>query len=632
MTARIELPDKFAGRKGVRVRQSTGITASSSRDGFICANDSPLTHAEMDENFNSTWPIGSIYINVSSSENPKKLIGFGTWESFGRRQIMVGVNNSPAGVEPAENSPAGEGVRFRNQRARLATSQGERDTMFSKQIEKMSIFRNVAFIKFHTPHKFCVGQKLTIAGIEEHRVNSSHTTSQANVDTLSRNNWIGRDRFANSDNNELAPNLNRGDCEIIGLGRRFSFGQDSSLGVYNDVELNQSYANDDYCVTILFGLEKNNIRNNLLNIDLPGSGGRGVDDLIEYLENQAVEEGEPNVAPVHLHKITAVLTRATATLFGTLYGGPYRSHGQPFIDILRSSPTGFNQPVIAGADAMFNRVNSPGNAIRYQDYLNSWYYPGGGVLGRAETHYGGSPTRFSPSMSYPNFTVGEGGKDSIYLREYQLPRHEHSINWEICKIRKVPTEGIMFPLPAGQNHGDGKRRKTRNGWGYNSGAIIPRPVGISQLRKNAYNPGNQTGRHITNGYTNSDGAPSVNFDTHRKLDRRGNRLVLVNTSLNLGPYGAGEDLLKYGHLYEGHTFDGAYPIEHEVRSSRRHFDERIETYKNSLGQRVFHDEPGGTQSADGSGDRTFGPTSYPMGLPHSNLMPFITAYFWRRIA
>jgi hypothetical protein len=40
----------------------------------------------------SAYPIGSIYINASSSSNPNVLLGFGTWEAFGAGRVMVGFN------------------------------------------------------------------------------------------------------------------------------------------------------------------------------------------------------------------------------------------------------------------------------------------------------------------------------------------------------------------------------------------------------------------------------------------------------------------------------------------------------------------------------------------------------------
>jgi hypothetical protein len=42
----------------------------------------------------AAYPVGSIYINATSSSNPSVLLGFGTWEAFGAGRMMVGLNAS----------------------------------------------------------------------------------------------------------------------------------------------------------------------------------------------------------------------------------------------------------------------------------------------------------------------------------------------------------------------------------------------------------------------------------------------------------------------------------------------------------------------------------------------------------
>lgn len=44
--------------------------------------------------FQQLYPVGSIYINASSSTNPSTLLGFGTWVEFGAGRVMVGQNAS----------------------------------------------------------------------------------------------------------------------------------------------------------------------------------------------------------------------------------------------------------------------------------------------------------------------------------------------------------------------------------------------------------------------------------------------------------------------------------------------------------------------------------------------------------
>jgi hypothetical protein len=50
------------------------------------------------------YPVGSIYINATSSANPTSLLGFGTWEAFGAGRVMVGLNASDALFDTAEET------------------------------------------------------------------------------------------------------------------------------------------------------------------------------------------------------------------------------------------------------------------------------------------------------------------------------------------------------------------------------------------------------------------------------------------------------------------------------------------------------------------------------------------------
>lgn len=42
------------------------------------------------------YPVGSLYINAASSDNPATLLGFGTWTAFGAGRVPVGVDASNA--------------------------------------------------------------------------------------------------------------------------------------------------------------------------------------------------------------------------------------------------------------------------------------------------------------------------------------------------------------------------------------------------------------------------------------------------------------------------------------------------------------------------------------------------------
>ena len=52
----------------------------------------------------SLYPVGSIYINASSSTNPSSLLGFGTWEAFGAGRVLVGLNASDALFDTLEET------------------------------------------------------------------------------------------------------------------------------------------------------------------------------------------------------------------------------------------------------------------------------------------------------------------------------------------------------------------------------------------------------------------------------------------------------------------------------------------------------------------------------------------------
>jgi hypothetical protein len=50
------------------------------------------------------YPVGSIYINASSTTNPNTLFGFGTWVEFGAGRVMVGQNASDALFDTLEET------------------------------------------------------------------------------------------------------------------------------------------------------------------------------------------------------------------------------------------------------------------------------------------------------------------------------------------------------------------------------------------------------------------------------------------------------------------------------------------------------------------------------------------------
>jgi hypothetical protein len=52
----------------------------------------------------AVYPVGSIYINASSTSNPSSLMGFGTWVEFGAGRVLVGQNASDALFDTLEET------------------------------------------------------------------------------------------------------------------------------------------------------------------------------------------------------------------------------------------------------------------------------------------------------------------------------------------------------------------------------------------------------------------------------------------------------------------------------------------------------------------------------------------------
>ena len=52
----------------------------------------------------AVYPVGSIYINATSSSNPNTLLGFGTWTAFGAGRVMVGLDSADTLFDTAEET------------------------------------------------------------------------------------------------------------------------------------------------------------------------------------------------------------------------------------------------------------------------------------------------------------------------------------------------------------------------------------------------------------------------------------------------------------------------------------------------------------------------------------------------
>lgn len=131
----------------IKVRQNSGLTAPMA-PGSV--KGSSLTHAELDENFRSIWPVGSIYCNMQDNRNPRDIIGFGVWKSFGRQTILVGTNNSPAA--PSVSNVTQEKLSCKISSVRLV----QRSTSTGQcRLE----------ITTSSTHNFSVGQRVTLSGL-----------------------------------------------------------------------------------------------------------------------------------------------------------------------------------------------------------------------------------------------------------------------------------------------------------------------------------------------------------------------------------------------------------------------------------------------------------------------------------
>lgn len=54
------------------------------------------TTAFVQQALQAIYPVGSVYINASSSTNPATIFGFGTWEAFGEGRVLIGLQSTDA--------------------------------------------------------------------------------------------------------------------------------------------------------------------------------------------------------------------------------------------------------------------------------------------------------------------------------------------------------------------------------------------------------------------------------------------------------------------------------------------------------------------------------------------------------
>ena len=132
----------------IKVRtNSGGLTAGTNipGNGSPSFSSTPLTHKDLDNNFKSVWPVGSVYFNIGTDRNPRALLGFGTWQAFGQKTVLVGKNDSPW-------SGAGDPSQFSR---KITGAKPVTSSINSRLV--------LTFSQGNSP--FSVGQKVTINGL-----------------------------------------------------------------------------------------------------------------------------------------------------------------------------------------------------------------------------------------------------------------------------------------------------------------------------------------------------------------------------------------------------------------------------------------------------------------------------------
>ena len=231
----------------IKTVQNTGLTATSLiQNSAHGVKGGPLTHQELDVNFRSMWPLGSIYINVAESANPRDLIGFGVWKSLGKQTILVGVNANHAhdtvtlsvadgsgfrgdelvagGTSEAKGrihrfistnefvvEPLIEGSAFQESETITGEDSGASTTInvggvgasltntnqgLSSKLSAVSVLKNQGqnicnlVISTSAAHKFAKGQRVTLSGITGNTGNVNPNREREIIDVLSTTQFV----------------------------------------------------------------------------------------------------------------------------------------------------------------------------------------------------------------------------------------------------------------------------------------------------------------------------------------------------------------------------------------------------------------------------------------------------------
>lgn len=83
----------------------------------------------------AAYPVGSIYINATSSTNPATLLGFGTWVAFGAGRVPVGLDAGNAAFDTAEETGgSADAVVVSHTHTATATDSGHTHSIFSRSL------------------------------------------------------------------------------------------------------------------------------------------------------------------------------------------------------------------------------------------------------------------------------------------------------------------------------------------------------------------------------------------------------------------------------------------------------------------------------------------------------------------
>lgn len=135
---------------------NAGLTAGTITpgEGSPSFSATPFTHKDLDNNFKSIWPVGSVYFNVGTDRNPQDIIGFGTWQAFGKKTVLVG---------KVDGIPPSDGIVSRQITAALPII--SRNVGARGQIAAGIANSEIEITLTPDNAPFSVGQKITLSGL-----------------------------------------------------------------------------------------------------------------------------------------------------------------------------------------------------------------------------------------------------------------------------------------------------------------------------------------------------------------------------------------------------------------------------------------------------------------------------------